>query len=400
MKKFATFLVAGMVAATASGALLTPEANISDIAKYNSELTIETVSPQKIMEIQTPAVTSRVDADITGNWVGMFFHPTYSTYAVNNFSIAADGNGYTISNFWNQMVYEGIEHKSFSVSVESKEVLFDGSTGTKLVMTIPGEGKTVVGTFNGKNVMAILGQKSGNIVSVFKDDIEMIYDEGRFVLPYNETTGIAICLPGSTEGSFTVLDFYNISEAVRANGMLSGAHVVSATDTRDYNCGFYFEEKSFNEGERQLAIYGLGGFNGHPSMFIENGEATFYSQTAGEIYYDSSYYDVYIITTPDGQNVSQKVVGTVTEDGAVATAKFDNIIFYVLGLQAVYFSLYNPTITIDGSVAGIEDIAADRDNSEAPTVYYNLQGQIVKEPAAGQVVIRREGSDVTKIIVR
>lgn len=47
---------------------------------------------------------------------------------------------------------------------------------------------------------------------------------------------------------------------------------------------------------------------------------------------------------------------------------------------------------------GIEDVTvADED---APVEYYNLQGVRLSEPAAGQVVIRRQGKSVSKIYVK
>ena len=51
----------------------------------------------------------------------------------------------------------------------------------------------------------------------------------------------------------------------------------------------------------------------------------------------------------------------------------------------------------DGPTA-IEDVL-DND-SNAPVEYYNLQGVRINEPAAGQVVIRRQGSKVSKVVVR
>ncbi len=40
------------------------------------------------------------------------------------------------------------------------------------------------------------------------------------------------------------------------------------------------------------------------------------------------------------------------------------------------------------------------DNSDAPVEYFNLQGIRVNQPAAGQIVIRRQGTEVSKMIVR
>lgn len=45
--------------------------------------------------------------------------------------------------------------------------------------------------------------------------------------------------------------------------------------------------------------------------------------------------------------------------------------------------------------AGISDVVADEN---APVEYFNLQGVKINEPAAGQIVIRRQGSKVTKVI--
>ena len=47
-------------------------------------------------------------------------------------------------------------------------------------------------------------------------------------------------------------------------------------------------------------------------------------------------------------------------------------------------------------VAGVGNIA---DDANEPFEYFNLQGRRVAEPKAGDIVIRRQGSDVTKVIL-
>ena len=63
--------------------------------------------------------------------------------------------------------------------------------------------------------------------------------------------------------------------------------------------------------------------------------------------------------------------------------------------------LYDFTIVYTGDLladmAGVEDIRIDTDNSNAPVEYFNLQGQRVANPAAGQVYIRRQGSEAGKV---
>ena len=52
----------------------------------------------------------------------------------------------------------------------------------------------------------------------------------------------------------------------------------------------------------------------------------------------------------------------------------------------------------EGGSSAIENVIDNDDN--APVEYYNLQGVRINEPAAGQVVIRRQGSKVSKVVVR
>ena len=62
-----------------------------------------------------------------------------------------------------------------------------------------------------------------------------------------------------------------------------------------------------------------------------------------------------------------------------------------------YFRLV-ANVPASATPTAIEDILGEDEN--APVEYYNLQGVRISEPAAGQVVIRRQGSKVAKIIVR
>jgi hypothetical protein len=59
--------------------------------------------------------------------------------------------------------------------------------------------------------------------------------------------------------------------------------------------------------------------------------------------------------------------------------------------------LMHATITIP-ALAGVEGIIADAEN--APARYFNLQGMEVANPEAGQLVIKKEGSKTTKMVVR
>lgn len=53
-----------------------------------------------------------------------------------------------------------------------------------------------------------------------------------------------------------------------------------------------------------------------------------------------------------------------------------------------------------GEKSNIEVVEAAVIDENAPVEYYNLQGVRINEPAAGQIVIRRQGANVTKMVVR
>lgn len=53
----------------------------------------------------------------------------------------------------------------------------------------------------------------------------------------------------------------------------------------------------------------------------------------------------------------------------------------------------------DGSFSGIDTVVAEDIDADAPVEYYNLQGIRVSEPAGG-VFIRRQGSKVSKVLIR
>ncbi len=57
-------------------------------------------------------------------------------------------------------------------------------------------------------------------------------------------------------------------------------------------------------------------------------------------------------------------------------------------------------LLIESANTGVEDVLQGTDNNDAPVEYYDLQGRRINEPAAGTVVIRRQGADVQKIVIR
>lgn len=143
-------------------------------------------------------------------------------------------------------------------------------------------------------------------------------------------------------------------------------------------------------------------------------------------------YLVYTLADYDGENGSQVNVvklgenaafegmslcwtlpaaglGTLTDTGS----RMFGIVPYVTtdanGKNGCYLSIYKCNnglatylISEPGFVSdqnAVNDITADEDVN-APVRYFNLQGVEISEPAAGSVVIRRQGSTAEKLIVR
>ena len=76
---------------------------------------------------------------------------------------------------------------------------------------------------------------------------------------------------------------------------------------------------------------------------------------------------------------------------------------FFVGSSNMYYPLTETTIELnlnieDGDSNGISDITVDNEN--APVEYFNLQGMRINEPAAGQIVIRRQGTKTSKILVK
>ena len=75
------------------------------------------------------------------------------------------------------------------------------------------------------------------------------------------------------------------------------------------------------------------------------------------------------------------------------------------GTNWTAFSQPSQTLVIAGIIplgpndsTGLDDILAEDEN--APVEYFNIQGLRVSDPQPGQMVIRRQGSKVSKIIIR
>lgn len=86
-------------------------------------------------------------------------------------------------------------------------------------------------------------------------------------------------------------------------------------------------------------------------------------------------------------------------------AEFKNGVITIAQSIFIVDSMPNAYLPVPGNRSTVIDLRGTTaidlpaiDNSDAPVEYFNLQGQPVATPADGQLVIKRQGSDVSKIL--
>ncbi len=89
-----------------------------------------------------------------------------------------------------------------------------------------------------------------------------------------------------------------------------------------------------------------------------------------------------------------------TIEGGVSTFNYSfNGIMCVM-TNSVFPDCFMYTNLIDVVASGVGSILRDPADAEAPVEWYNLQGVRLEQPVRGQVMIRRQGSTSTKVVIR
>lgn len=179
----------------------------------------------------------------------------------------------------------------------------------------------------------------------------------------------------------------------------SGGNTWNGTDPADFNKK---KPVKFSNGAANAIVLPAGVKIGKIEFigYCNSTGATSWISTLG-VAEGNTYKELYTNTGDESVAYMSKddctagnALGKITVDLSKNPAS-DVIYFKNGGKQPAFFiNLYKAADT----PTGIDDIVSGDEN--APVEYYNLQGVRINEPAAGQVVIRRQGSKVAKIIVR
>ena len=118
------------------------------------------------------------------------------------------------------------------------------------------------------------------------------------------------------------------------------------------------------------------------------------------MYYAATSNQAYesISDCPEAYRATFKSTTTETGEDIVMDFPAKSFLLVAMTSQKIYYANTSAATLKVQKTSGVADIAIDDEN--VPVEYYNLQGVRVNEPAAGTLVIRRQGAKVSKVLVK
>lgn len=284
-----------------------------------------------------------------------------------------------------------------------------------------------VATVSGNTMKIAFGQNIGTYTAAGTTTAQPVWFVGYV---YDATTGKFTSLIETGEVTFTIdangvmtadqpyaMYIDNVgwwtgvetSKFVVPNGTFTAAMDGAAPETNDV-----YVEKQDKDGFDVLFLSSTFFGDGYGVWFDLDETQPTYAAAIDQVVMDASseetddYYlsSAELVTTSTGGQAvrqSKTVEGTLSNNGQTLTYNntWSVIALYKTGGSLRWYGIVEPAVinfTLPG--AGVEDNVIAADNSNAPVEYYNLQGIRINEPAAGSVVIRRQGTEVSKILVK
>lgn len=109
----------------------------------------------------------------------------------------------------------------------------------------------------------------------------------------------------------------------------------------------------------------------------------------------------YYLTVINGKPADPSCAITKTVDGnnVTITIPVNATLFYDPSSGKIYYDNDYPSIiTFTEETAGVDNVLDNSNN--APVEYYNLQGMRVENPVSGQLLIKKQGTKATKVLVK
>ena len=402
MKKYYTLLAAAAVAVSASAMPVAQKAlHVSEAASASKAIsTVETRGSDFVSERAMPSV---------GSFAGTYFLNYTLTYTGGSetgmipFTIEAtsQANVYTLKEFM------------FSDANDITAVIVEENGS--YFMAIPAGQELFVN--QGKSYKLYPGysipEKGWGADFSEGDDalIEFVWQDGCFVPGFGFQTvdskyvGLAYATPVGDSYSGNV--FTNVAMYM-ANATFD-ATVSNGQTEQPYQDELYCG-KIINGRTGKITgvnVYGIGGLSNPLTLtYQSDGSLLAKDCVAGEFYVAQGSQETATAYFTNAELVNDKFASTTVTASTTTAAGKTSIDFgeylcvYMPTKDALVGAFFAPKVNcnfaIEFGAAGIENVAVDAEN--APVEYFNIQGQRVANPAAGQLVIRRQGTQVSKVI--
>lgn len=407
MKKIFTLALAAAAVVGASASPLSfksaPQIKLTESKNQLTATSLKTMSVASRADETTPELTG-------GEYVAQFamdFQDGFGSANPRTAKITRDGEGYVLD-----LGLNGLFTDLTVKDVKLEKVALEGNDGTTTYFW---------GIPKGQVVMNDVELDNGSKVDVYIGGYA-IYDMNQSTGAYeyfgnsNEITPMFEC---SANGDFLGLIQFNWKNTTAP---VSGIWFAADIQGETYDIGldvmapvYYQNNASYSttmageEGDEDISgecyvlpvtyqqlgsgyeAYGVADCGGAIINIVDGKDATCYPNVA-------LYYAGRAIYWGDAQNSADNfaAAGSFAENGDTKTITYDDLSWFLgNGQELGYFT--NTKITFGGTGA-INEVAVD--NNNAPVEYFNLQGVRVNEPVAGQIVIRRQGNEVSKLLVK
>lgn len=413
MKKFYTLLAAAAVTVSASAMQVAPKA--LEATQATKEMAKSFVVPATVETHSAFLRSLPNDQDITGTYY-LQSHLEYtggSEDEMGAFTLEAgaqQGHYIVKGLYWGQMAND----------LEATLQLLDYGTQQIVALVIP-SGQVWV-TLQGNDYKIYPGcytaQGWGADFTEGTEDAALMFGfTGESFIPLwgfegvaDDENGIAYATPSGNSYSGNVLT--NIA-MYWANGTFDALVTEDGETAEEYQDDVYVEQ-AFSRGRLVgVNVYGIAGLPGVLELRKTDvdGQLLAVDSWAADFYKDQNRQELtpaYFTNAPvENQQINDM---TVNATCSVANGKTfidfgDYLVVWIPELQALGMDFYEPTITCTkdfemGGAVAINNVAVDAVDANVPVEYFNIQGQRIDNPANGQLVIRRQGSKVEKLIVR
>lgn len=406
MKKIFTLALAAAAVVGASASPLSfksaPQIKLTQSKNQLTATSMKTMSVASRADETTPELTG---GEYVAQFAMEFLQDSIGSVNPRTAKITRDGEGYVLDLGLNGLITDLTVN-----DVKVEKVALEGNDGTTTYFW---------GIPRGQVVMNDVELDNGSKVDVYIGGYA-VYDmdqTGAYTYEGN-SSGMDPMFECSANGDFLRLIQFNWKNTTAP---VSGIWFAADSQGKTYDIGldvmapvYYQNNASYSttmagdEGDEDIsgecyvlpveynigngyAAYGVVDCGGAIINIVDGKDATCYPNVA--LYYAGS-----AIYWGDAQNSADNfaAAGSFAENGDTKTITYDDLSLLLgNGQELGYFT--NTKITFGGTGA-INEVAVD--NNNAPVEYFNLQGVRVNEPVAGQIVIRRQGNEVSKLLVK